>query len=334
EVYLILVEGELTDIQRRAAQIGIISSGYTITGTPKTDLTGAEMRPVDTEIIAALESYVNELMPQFKVPGAVIAIVQDGQIVYTGAFGVREQGGDEPMTVETHMMIGSSGKSLTTTMMASLVDDGLMTWDTPVVEIVPDFRIADPELTQQITVKNLVCACTGVPRRDLEFALRADELTAEAVIESLATFELFTDFGEAFQYSNQMVAAGGYVAAAAGGGEWGNLFDSYAAQLRDRVLDPVGMPHTTIYFSDVLARGNYAIPHTLGFDYSYSPLALDAEMVLIPIAPAGAHWSTITDMANYVIMQLNNGVAADGTRVVSEANLLVTREPQIAVSAN
>jgi hypothetical protein len=68
--------------------------------------------------------------------------------------------------------------------------------------------------------------------------------------------------------------------------------------------------------------------------YEYAPLPLSVEEVLLPVAPAGAHWSTAGDMANYLIMQLNQGVAADGTRVVSEANLLVTREPQVPVSAD
>src|SRR5690606_2174266 len=223
--------------------------------------------------------YINQLMPEFKIPGMVIAIVQNGEIVHTNAFGVRELGEDDPMTVDTHMMIGSSGKSLTTTMMATEVDDGLMTWDTPVVDILPQFQMADEELTQDITVKNLVCACTGVPRRDFEFILRADELSAEDVVESLATFEVFTDFGEAFQYSNQMVATGGYAAAAAGGAEWGDLFDGYAALLRERVLVPVGMPNTTMYFDEVIARGEYATPHALRVGFEYVPMDIEGEKV-------------------------------------------------------
>lgn len=334
EAYLLLIEGTLVDVQRRSAQIGIIASGYKITGTESTDLSTAEPGVVDAELTDSLAAYINQLMPEFKIPGMVIAIVQNGEIVYTHAFGVRELGEAAPMTVDTHMMIGSSGKSLTTTMMATEVDAGLMTWDTPVVDILPEFKLADVELTQDITVKNLVCACTGVPRRDLEFMFNASHLSAEDVVESLSTFEFFTDFGEAFQYSNQMVAAGGYAAAAAGGVAWGNLFDGYAALLRDRVLDPVGMPNTTLYFDDVIRRGQYATPHALRFGFEYTPIDLDTEKMLLPVGPAGSHWSTAEDMANYVIMQLNNGVAADGTRVVSEDNLLVTRQPQVAVSAN
>jgi hypothetical protein len=89
-----------------------------------------------------------------------------------------------------------------------------------------------------------------------------------------------------------------------------------------------------LYFDDVIRRGQYATPHALRFGFEYTPIDLDAEKVLIPVGPAGSHWSTAEDMANYVIMQLNNGVAADGTRVVSEDNLLVTRQPQVDVSAN
>ncbi|MAS38142.1 MAG: hypothetical protein CL610_29365 [Anaerolineaceae bacterium] len=334
QVYLLLVEGPLTDIQRRQAQITVISTGYTISGTEQTDLTGVEPRTIDAEMTGALEDYINVLMPQLKIPGAVVAIVQNGEIVYMGAFGTREMGSDSPMTVDTHMMIGSSGKSLTTTMMATLVDDGLMTWDTPAQDILPQFEMADAELSEQITMRNLVCACTGVPRRDFEFLFNANSLTAEDVVESLSTFEVFTDFGEAFQYSNQMVATGGYIAAAAGGGEWGNLFDSYAEQLQARVLDPVGMPLTTISFEDVIQRGEYATPHALVAGFEYEPLPLDTERTLMPIAPAGSHWSTVEDMAHYIIMQLNNGTAADGTEVVSAENLLITREPQVAVSAD
>ena len=272
QVYLLLVEGDLVDIQRRNAQISIIASGYKITGTQEDDLTGSQARAVDADIIDSLEAYIEDLMPQFHIPGAVVAIVQDGAVVYSNAFGVRKLGEAQPMTVDTHMMIGSTGKSLTTTMMATLVDDGLMTWDTPVVDILPQFKMADPDLTQRITVRNLVCACTGVPRRDFEFIFNAHDLSAEDMIESLSTFEVFTDFGEAFQYSNQMVAAGGYVAAAAAGGTWGNLEAAYSSELQKRVLDPVGMPLTTLSFDAVRERGEYATPHTLLPGFAYGPL--------------------------------------------------------------
>jgi CubicO group peptidase (beta-lactamase class C family) len=231
------------------------------------------------------------------------------------------------------MRTGSTGKSLTTMLMATLVDDGLMTWDTPAVEILPTFAVKDPELSQRITVRNLVCACTGVPRRDLELIFNANSLSAEDVVASLRTFDFFTDFGEAFQYSNQMVATGGYIAGVAAGGGADDLFTAYTTALQERVLDPIGMISTTLSFTEVEASGNYAIPHAADFDLSYQPFSLEIEKLLDPVAPAGAHWATVLDMARYLITELNEGIAPDGTRVVSAENLRVTWEPQVPVAA-
>ena len=209
-------------------------------------------------------------MAQGGVPGLAVAVVQDGRVVYADGFGVREQGGDEPVTAETLMMIGSTGKTMTTMLMAALVDEGLMAWDTPVVDVLPEFRLADPELTRQITLRHLVCACTGVPRRDLEMILNADEMSAEDVIASLAEFRLFTDFGEAFQYSNQMVAAGGCAAAAADGASTARCSTAGSAACSSG-FEPIGMHDTLVRQADVLARGNVAVPHGLDLEAATPP---------------------------------------------------------------
>ncbi len=331
--YLILVAGDLTAIQQRQAQLTIISTGFTITALEQTALTDVEPLAAST-VISELATFVQEGLTQFGIPGAAVAVVQNGAIVYSNGFGVTEQGGDTPITPQTQMMIGSTGKSLTTMLMATLVDEGIITWDTPVIDVLPEFAVADPELTQSITLRNLVCACTGVPRRDLELFFNANQLSAEEVIRSLASFEFFTDFGEAFQYSNQLVATAGYAAAAAAGGEYGQLFEAYATLLQERVLGPIGMAHTTLSFDQVRQQGNYALPHSLNLGGTYDPLPLETEEILIPVAPAGAHWSTLEDMTRYLLTELDRGVAPDGTQVVSAENLAETWKPQVPVSAD
>jgi CubicO group peptidase (beta-lactamase class C family) len=222
---------------------------------------------------------------------------------------------------------------MTTMMMGTLVDEGLMEWDTPAVEVLPTFAVSDPAITEQITMRNLVCACTGVPRRDLEFIFNASELTAEDMVESLRSFRFFTEFGETFQYSNQMVAAGGYLATVAGGGTYGDLYPAYLDLMQTRIFDPMGMGSTTFDFEAVAASADYALPHGATLEGVYEPLPLTLEQTLVPVAPAGLAWSNAQDMAQYLITLLNRGAAADGTRVVSEANLLETWEPQVDVSA-
>ncbi len=332
-VYLLLFQADLTAAQQRSAQLNIISTGYKITALEQTDLTGVDPLPLTDDLIAELETYIVEKMEQLEVVGASVAIVQGDEVVYAKGFGVR--GGDftDPVTPDTQMMIGSTTKTMTTMLMGILVDEGKMRWDQPVVEILPNFKLADPEVSQQITVQNLVCACTGVPRRDFELVFNGGDLTAEGIIESLASFELFTDFGEAFQYSNQMVAAGGYVAAAANGGEYGNLQDAYYALMQERIFDPIGMTSTTFSFEQVAANNNYALPHMVNSVYEYYAVPLSAEAWLTSIAPAGAVWSTANDMARYLITEINRGIAPDGTQVISEENLTYTWQPQVSISA-
>ena len=333
ETYTLLIYGDLAMLQRRGAQLDIVATSFTITAVEGSDLSQVEPRSAES-VLGELRDYLTWAMDAYGVPGVSLAVVQGGEVVHVEGFGVTQAGGSEPVTPDTQMMIGSVGKTITSMLVASLVDDGALGWDTPVVDLLPRFAVADEELTQRITVRDLLCACSGVPRRDLELAFNYDELTAERVVESLRGFEFFTGFGEAFQYSNQLVATAGYAAATAAGAPYGELFEGYESVLEERLLGPIGMAATTLDEEAVVRRGQHGSPHQLDIESGeYRPIDLAYEGLVYPVGPAGAHWSTANDMARYLITVLSLGVAPDGARVVSEENLLVTWEPQVAVSA-
>jgi CubicO group peptidase (beta-lactamase class C family) len=332
-VYVTLIRGDQLEVGRRQAQVMIVLTGFAPTGISVVDLSTAIADLLGPADIEDLSDYVEDAMVRFDVPGAAVAVVQNDQVVMLEGFGVKERGSDDPITPQTRLMIGSTGKTMTTMLLARLVDEGLLGWDTPVQEILPQFAVADPELSKRITVRNLVCACTGVPRRDMEFIFNAQRLTAEAVIDQLRSFEFFTAFGEAFQYSNQLVATSGWVAAAAAGSQYGALDRGYFDLIENRIFLPMGMESTTFDFDKVLESSDYAVPHEFGHQGLRQPIAVEDEKVLLPVAPAGGSWSTAEDMAKYLITQLNLGASADGEQVVSAENLLVTREPQVPVSA-
>src|SRR5262249_31174672 len=137
-------------------------------GTAAPDLSRLTPRLVDPELRAALDHYVASAMARLAVPGAAVAVVQRGQIVYERGFGVRELGKPDTVTSRTLMMIGSTGKSMTTMMMATLVDDGKLRWDTPAQAILPSFALRDTTLTRSMTMQYLVCNCTDLARADVE----------------------------------------------------------------------------------------------------------------------------------------------------------------------
>jgi CubicO group peptidase (beta-lactamase class C family) len=331
-VYTLLFDADLAALQRRQSQLQIVATGFAISAIEDPDLSGREARPVEA-VLDELHAFVEAQLEAFGIPGAAIAVVSGGEVVHADGFGATERGG-APLTADTRMMIGSTGKTMTSMLVGTLVDAGVVDWDTPVVDVLPEFRVADAELTASITLRDLLCACIGVPRRDLELFFNADDLDAEAIVEQLATFEFFTNAGEAFQYSNQLVATAGYAAAAADGAGYGELFDGYVRSLDERVLGPIGLDATTLSFEEVREAGRYAVPHQQSVDTgAFEAIDLAVEETLLPIGPAGAHWSTARDMGRYMATLLRGGVTPDGVRVVDEATLRETWEPQVPVSA-
>ena len=170
---------------------------------------------------------------------------------------MRELGGTEPVTPDT-LKIGSVTKPIMATMAATLVEEGRLRWDPPLVDLPPGFATTDLALTARLAVADAFCACTDLRRQDLELIFSAG-LTAEAMVASVAGIAPTTPFGEAFQYSNEMFATGGYAAAAAVGAETG-LYDTYVSAMRDQVLTSIGMPRSTFTFDDIEPDGNYAMP--------------------------------------------------------------------------
>ncbi|MBK9124380.1 MAG: beta-lactamase family protein [Chloroflexi bacterium] len=328
--YVILIDTDLPTLQRRVAQLQIFSTGFLPAGFGADDLSAAEVVPFDTDFFEEVDAFVADAHDRLNVDSVAYAVVRDGEIVHTAGFGTQVDG--DPVTADTHFMIGSITKTMTTLLMAQAIDQGAFTWETPVIEIDPAFAVADPEISAQLTMSNLVCACTGVPRRDYELiynpAVPADEILAQ-----LETFEFFTGFGEAFQYSNQLVAAAGYETARALDPDADDLLDAYIALVQDGIFGPVGMTETTFDFDAIAAGERYSLPYGRGA-LEYEPLSIETESFLLSVAPAGAAWSTANDMASYLVMLMNGGVTADGTRVVSEEGLARVQTPQVSIDSN
>jgi CubicO group peptidase (beta-lactamase class C family) len=296
------------------------------------DLAGVMPSSLNETQITELEAYIEGAMETFHVPGAAVAIVQNGEIIYSNGFGVRDLESSQAVDAETLFMIGSTTKSMTTLTLATLVDEGVIRWDTPVVDILPEFALSDVEVTRLIRVRDLVNNMSGVPRYDMPLFLRAFQ--PEDVFSALSTIPMTAQPGEIFGYSNQMVAAGGYIAALAAGATYGeNVYETYVDLVQERVFDPLGMDDTTFDFDAALSDDNHALP--TGYDLLNEELVsipINVERFALSVAPAGAVWSNAGDMAKYLQMALGRGVAADGTRIVSEENLLETQTPGIQIA--
>lgn len=326
---VIVVNLDLAVAEKRGGQIATILDRLQPPGFRRESFAGRKPRPFDAERIAKIKEFIEKARAALQVPGVAISLYQEGKVVFEGGFGVRELGKPAPVDAETLFMVASNTKSMTTLLLAALVDEGKLTWDTPVIAVMPNFKLGDPEATKQVLIKHLVCACTGLPRQDFEWLFQFDKATAASEMALLATFQPTSKFGELFQYSNLLAAAGGFVAAYIlfPGRELGAAYDSAMAQ---RVFGPIGMTSTTFDFPKALA-GNHASPHAWNVDGVTALAEMGINYAVIPLRPAGGAWSNAKDMMRYLRMELGKGVLPNGKHVVTETNVVKRREQQIKI---
>lgn len=311
--YVVLIDGDRDALERRDAQIATIVSSLRPAGMREDAIVGTP-RALDA---AQLDAFARRALDTLAVPGAAIAVIVDGRVVYERALGVRVLGEPAPVTPDTRFLLASVTKPMTTFMQGALVDAGTLTWDSPVATLLPAFALGDAAITRELRLWHMSCACTGMPRQDIEGLFEWDGVTPEARIAVMRTMKPTTKLGETFQYSNPMVAAGGYAAAHAFAPDR-PLAAAYAAAMQAKVFGPIGMASTTLDIAAV-ERAEHARPHALAIDGTIRAMPLSIERAVEPIAPAGGVWTTLRDMERYVQTELANGVAPGGRRVVSAA---------------
>jgi CubicO group peptidase (beta-lactamase class C family) len=328
--YVALLDGTQAAFDRRGANIHTMLDSFKAPGVEEESWAGRAAHPLDAKRLQSFTAFVEQARQQAGVPGAALAVVQGGKVVLARGFGVRALGRRAQVTPKTLFLIGSTTKSLTTLMMACLVDRKRFDWDTPVVQLLPSFALADPQVTAVLTLQNTVCACAGLPRQDLEFLFEYAGVTPEQRVASMKTMRPTTGFGETFQYSNSMVAAGGYVAAHALRPKQA-LGPAYDAAIRQLVFRPLGMRSTTLSFA-AAKRAEHALPHAQDLQLQQRRILLSDEEGVVPVRPAGGAWSNVQEMARYLLLELGEGQTPEGKRVVSAASLLKRREPQVKIS--
>ena len=316
--------------EKRGAQIALVLGRLLPKGYARESFAGKQAAKLDAARLAELQKFVADAAKELDVPGVAFGLVQDGKVVYAGGVGVRELGGAQKVDANTLFMIASNTKALTTLLIATLVDDGKLAWDTPVTQLLPSFALGDADTTKQVLVKHLICACTGMPRQDLPWLLEFAHGSAEHTMAELAKMQPTSKFGALFQYSNVMAAAAGFVAGHVlyPKMELGAAYDK-AMQLR--VFGPLGMTSTTFDYARAL-RGDHAMPAALDIDGKPAKALMAINYSAIQVRPAGAAWSNVHDMLRYVQMELAEGKLPGGKTYVGKDALLARRAPQVAIS--
>jgi len=269
---------------------------------------------------SALDQYINSSMKDWKVPGASVAIVRDGAVVYMKGFGVRDIRTKQPVTADTLFDIGSCTKAFTAAAVAILVDEGKMQWDGKVNTYIPFFHLRDPLADENVTIRDLLTHRTGVPGIDLLWYVNP-KASREELIRKLANVAPNAGFRAKFEYQNLMYVAAGYAVGQVAHSTW----DEFT---RSRLFAPLGMTESDTSAGEAQKAADYATPHEENPDGSAKTIPWrDIDTV----GPAGSINSSARDMAKWITFQLGDGTY-QGKRLISAANMREMHVPQMLLS--
>jgi len=263
------------------------------------------------------EQRVEQLRKAFGVPGVTIAIVENGRTTLAHGWGVRDITTKVPVDADTIFFTGSTGKAFTNAALATLVDEGKLGWDDKVIDHMPDFRMWDPWVTREMTIRDLLVhrSGLGLGEGDLLF-LPNSTLSRKETVRRIRYLKPATSFRSGYAYDNILYMAAGQLIEEVSGETW----ERY---VHDHVFGPLGMNHSTDTDSEFQANPNHARPHSrnngavhgLG---TQEPLDENATIAQNS-APAGGLAISANDMSKWLLAQLGHGkIPGSDKRLFSE----------------
>ena len=236
----------------------------------------------------------------FDVPGIAVAIVKDGELVYAEGFGVRDIRRPEPVDADTRFAIASQTKAFTAAALSILADEGKLSLDDRVVDHLPGFRMADPYVTREMRLRDLLTHRSGLAlgAGDLLFWPTTTYSTDE-VVARLAQVPLDGGFRAQYAYDNILYAVAQKVIEQVSG-------QAYRDFVRERIFVPVGMQDAVINADHLPPGANAATGHAKpGFE---GPLVTMPVLTWSNNQGAGGIYASVNDLAKWMRVQLAGGV--------------------------
>jgi CubicO group peptidase (beta-lactamase class C family) len=274
-------------------------------------------------LLATFEAYGEQARMTWGTPGMAIAIVHQDQVIYAKGFGVKQQGGTDPIDPHTLFPIGSTSKAFTSALVALLADEGKLRWEDPVVNHVPAFELSDPWVTRAFMIEDLMAQRSGMSpyAGDLLAVIGFDARAIQAQIKHMPPV---SSFRSRFTYVNNLFLVAAEVIRRHAGLPW-------ADAVQRRLFEPLGMTESSTGLEVYRSARNVAFSHTV----------LDGHVTAIPFdfpslrfaytyGPAGGVNSTVLDMAKWLRLHLGQGMF-EGKRLISEVNMQVVHSPKTVI---
>jgi CubicO group peptidase (beta-lactamase class C family) len=275
----------------------------------------------DTFDAKGLDEAIESIRKDLEVPGGAVVVVHEDKIVYLKGFGTREKGKTEPVTPDTVFAIASCSKAFTATLIAMLASEGKLSWDDKVRDHLDYFRLSDELADRDVTLRDLLCHRTGMPRHDYLWA--GENLATDDLVRHWGKGKPSTSFRSTWEYSNVPFTTAGIIAGQFNKSDW-------ATAVEQRIFKPLEMKASCGTIAGALASSEHATPHYHGLDKKINTIEWDR---IDNCGGAGCINSTVRDMGNWLRFQLAGGKLGD-KRLLSESALEETHRQQMLVKVD
>ena len=258
----------------------------------------------------AIDQLVANSMKTFDVPGMAVAIVKDGKVILEKGYGVRSMNAPEKIDQHSLFAIASNSKAFTAAAIAILVDRKVLKWDDRVIDYIPEFRLYSPYVTEEFTVRDLLChrSGLGLGSGDLMIFPDGNDYTVNELIHNMRYLKPVSSFRSKYDYNNLLFIVAGEVVKRASGLSWNEFIEQ-------NILTPLEMKRTGSNYLRIPDKTNIVDPHAV-ID---GKLQIIDRHVLPLLDAAGGIYSSVHDLSKWVLMQLNEGNTLDGKQIFTPA---------------
>lgn len=245
-----------------------------------------------------IDSLVRKTMKTFDVPGMAVAVLKDGEVYHKNTYGIRSAKTILPVNENTLFGVASNTKAITAVALGQLVEQGKLKWDTPVTDIIPEFKLYDAYVTREFTVRDLLThrSGLGLGAGDLMVFPASNTTTMEEMIHNLRYLKPVSSFRSKYDYDNLLYIVAGEIVARVSG----KSYDDYIEQ---HFFQPLGMKRSLLSIEAIEADGNRIDGHA----------PVDGKLEITPYTftqiatPAAGVYASINDMTKWVQALLNEG---------------------------
>jgi CubicO group peptidase (beta-lactamase class C family) len=257
----------------------------------------------------AIDSIAENARKKFHVPGIAVAVIKDGKIVHARGYGVRSLNSGLSVDENTLFGIASNTKAFTAFALGILVDEGKISWDDKVRKWIPEFKLYSPYVTEEFTIRDLLThrSGLGLGAGDLMFFPDSSDFELKDILYNLQFLKPVSGFRTKFDYDNNLYIVAGEVVKRASGLSWEDFVEN-------RVFKPLSMRKTAASFDRLVDTTNIIDGHA---EVERSLRVIARSMSKID-HPAGGIYSSINDLAKWVMLLLNRGwIMPDSSRIFS-----------------